>query len=251
MIHINQLRARKSIVMEGGAQYLLYADENGVWESRLQNLEYLSEPRPLLHPSVDVHSVAGWDAPRFSYNTLMVVCESAHDGRRGIRLFSADREEQLPGHAKYLPYSGILTPPDWDCTDGCLLGRDLIFTRRAKNSCSIYTVPLSSSCRECAGRPKRIVAGGEAPVLWYTYGYQPGVSMLYFRRGKACVAIADSWTPEGPWKTLDMPYPISGCYASLFISLDGSFMAAIGTPEGNMQFCYIEGRGESLVLFPQ
>lgn len=250
MMHIDDFRVRDPfIVNENGQFYLLYADETGVQECAFSNFTHLSGPRPLIDPLADVGEIVAWASPQLAYGSFLTVTVTMSDGRCGVRIFACD--EYLPGETVFQPYTELLTPPDWDCTDGRLFGSSLIFSRRSEKSSSIYAMPLTRDNRAPAGRPLWILPDGEAATLWFTKTDAPGLGMLYFRRGQACIASASSWTPVGPWMKMHLEIPVSGCHASLFENLDGSFMAAVSTSDGQMRFCYLEWQDDIFTLIPQ
>lgn len=248
MIHKDRFRGRDPfIINENGQYYLLYADESGICECAFRDLTHLSAPRPLIDPTADVSDIAAWASPQLCGGILSVTV-TRHDGCCGIRLFSCG--EYIPGYSTFRPLTGLLTLPEWNCTDGRLFAGHLVFTRRSAHSSSIYTVPLNRDFLP-ADKPKRILPDAEAPSLWFTEAQQPGIGMLCFCRGKACIAHAASWTPDGAWMKRPLPIPVSGCHAALFEDSDGSFMAAVSTPDGQMQFCYLEWQGDEFALIPQ
>jgi len=239
------------IVNEYGQYYLLYADENGIFERAVRDREHLSPPRPLISPHADVRDIAAWASPQiyFSYLTVTV---TTRDGRRGIRIFQCDCE-YMPGVSVFFPLTDLITPPDWNCTDGRLFSGHLVFTRRSPKSSSIYTMPLSRDSRVSLGRPKRILPDGEAAVLWFTDTEcrVPGIAMLYFSRGRACIASAASWRPDGAWTKRPLPIPVRGTHAALFDDPDGNLAAILSLPDGRLQLCWLVWQNENFSLIPQ
>ena len=249
-MHIDDFRGRDPfLVNENGQYYLLYADENGVQECAFSRFTHLSRPRPLIAPPSDVGEIAAWASPRLAYGSFLTVTVTLSDGRRGVRVFACD--EYIPGDTVFQPYAELLTPPDWDCTDGQIFAGHLIFTRRSPKSSSLYAVPLTDDFRRPAGKPMRILQDGENAVLWFTETYRPGMAMLYFSRGKARIASAASYTPACAWTKHPLSLSVSGCHAALFEDPDNNFMAAVRTSDGRMQFCYLEWQGDSFALIPQ
>ncbi|MBE6559675.1 MAG: hypothetical protein E7662_01010 [Ruminococcaceae bacterium] len=227
------------VIPDSGQYYLISADGSGVYEQVTRDFIHYSVPRPLIQ-AADAEGITGWSSPHLSGDTLAVTVDTA-EGRHGIRLFTT--QEFMPGISRFRPEGGILTPPDWDCTDGKLFFDQLFFTRRSVSGRDIYRI-LPGSRRD----PQLILPGGESPVLWLAPGER--AAMLYFRQGKAAAAAQFSpWVSA--WTEIPLPIEIEGVSASLYEEPDGGLIAMITREDGGTQFCHLEWMDGGCALIPR
>ncbi len=227
------------VIPDSGQYYLISADGSGIYEQTTRDFIHYSAPRPLIQPT-DAEGITGWASPHLRGDTLDVTVDTA-EGRHGIRLFTT--QEYMPGISRFYPLADILTPPDWDCTDGQLFLDQLFFTRRSASGRDIYRlIPGSSK------DPQLILPGGEAPALWFAPGKHP--AMLYFRQGKAAAA-AQLYPWSSAWTEIPLPIDVYGVHASLYEEPDGGLIAMITREDGGTQFCHLEWMDGGCALIPR
>ena len=237
------MRAAEHIICEGGQFYLLYADETGVYERSTRDFVHYSESRPLIREE-DRAGITGWASPHMCWDRLAVTVDTA-EGRHGIRMFFT--QEYMPGYSTFSAPSEVLTPLEWDCTDGILFSGFLYFTRHTDAGSEIWAQPLRSDVP--VGEPYRLFEG-EAPVLFWPIANFDPTAMLFFRNGRACLAKASSpYTPV--WEEIPQAVETEGVSAAVFEDMDGSFMARILREDGTAHFCYLEWAEEGGVLIPR
>ncbi len=262
-----QINLRDPYVLFCQGKYYLYGTRSDTAWTEADGFDcYVSEDLASFEGPIEIfHRPDGFFADRnywapecvaYDGKYYLVTTFGAQDRPLGIYVLQAEQPE-----GPFEPYSGLLTPQNWNCIDGTLfVEKDvpwLIYSRSqhgAKNG-DFVLQQLSSDLKNPVGEPVTLFQAKDAP--WakpFPFSKEEfGIDEMYFSDGPSLLRMEDrklmmifsSWSRNGyavgtavsdgdvrgPWKLLEDPlFPENGGHGMFFRDRNGEILFTLHYP---------------------
>ena len=285
-----EINIRDPYILVYGGKYYLYgtrsatawgpADDFDCYVS--ENLEDFEGPIEIFHRPEGFFADRNYWAPEcYAHNGAfyLVTTLGAEDRPMGIYVLKSDSPT-----GPFAPYSGRLTPEDWQAIDGTLYFEEetpyMVFSRSQQGAedGDFVLLKLTSDLKRAACEPVTLFTAKQAPwarpVPFAKEAF--GLEEMYFSDGPSLLKLGDgrlymifsSWSVNGyavgvarsesgsvhgPWQLQAEPlYPENGGHGMFFRDLEGRLLLTLHHPNDPLQerphFWKIQSESETLIL---
>ena len=285
-----EINIRDPYILVYGGKYYLYGTRSATaWGPAdgfdcyvSEDLEDFEGPIEIFHRPEGFFADRNYWAPEcYAHNGAfyLVTTLGAEDRPMGIYVLKSDSPT-----GPFAPYSGRLTPEDWQAIDGTLFFEKetpyLIFSRsqRGAEDGDFVLLELTPNLERAAGEPVTLFTAKQAPwarpVPFAKEAF--GLEEMYFSDGPSLLRLEDgrlymifsSWSVNGyavgvarsesrsvhgPWQLQAEPlYPENGGHGMFFRDLEGRLLLTLHHPNDPLQerphFWKIQSESETLIL---